>query len=125
VLIYNGGPTLLVVGALALHTAGLRCTSMPILNTGDASYALYLTHVMLLSVAQIAAGAALTTAAFLLTAPFAWIIHRYVEKPLIAISRSTRRRALAFPVSFQRGTVGESRAAPIENTTEVMALIRR
>ena len=51
--IYYTMPPLLVLSVLALHSAGLSCTWRLPLVLGDASYALYLTHVMVMEFARV------------------------------------------------------------------------
>lgn len=88
------------VGILATRFKGYRLPSVPFLERiGDASYSVYLSHVLILS----AAGRAfnllpwhgwLTEAAFLLASIFAanaWglISYRFIERPMMAVARKT------------------------------------
>ena len=51
--IYYAMPPLLVLSVLTLHAARLRCKWKPLLLLGDASYALYLTHIMVMELGTI------------------------------------------------------------------------
>lgn len=92
-------PPLVVMAGLICHLAGLRLANRPLLLIGDASYVLYLSHVLVLNTFEQAsktlAWPAVTTAEgatiFVVVAILAAIaIHRFVELPLLAAMRSVK-----------------------------------
>jgi exopolysaccharide production protein ExoZ len=90
-------PPLVVSALLVLHSAGFCASARPILLLGDASYALYLTHPIVVAFLQALAhvwpwmnpgtnlaGLALAVAA---SCAVAVAVHRWIEKPLILGAR--------------------------------------
>jgi exopolysaccharide production protein ExoZ len=100
--VYYAMPPLLVLSALALHSARLSCTWRAPLVLGDASYALYLTHIMVMAlfgaVRDKTIGDRLTAinpsesvagmlAALVICSLVAVVVHAKVERPMLRVLR--------------------------------------
>lgn len=90
-------PPLVVLVALLMHTAGIRCAAKPIVFLGDISYSLYLVHTIVLATFERYAtsypvldfrhgilGMALAVA---ISCLLAWVLHVGFEKPIIRFGK--------------------------------------
>ncbi|QGP79679.1 acyltransferase family protein [Sphingobium sp. CAP-1] len=106
------GATMVVIGSLSLEG---RMPDIPVLRRlGDASYMLYLSHMFTFSLlAMLHLPAALTIVAALIAAPLAaMLLHRTIERPLMAMGRSRSGRQTDRPatsnISSMPGSAGIS-----------------
>lgn len=101
-------PTGMVAAALALHSAGAQTRNRALILLGDASYALYLTHLMVVAVIRTVGETfpawhpARNVGAMLLTLAasvvFAIGFHLWIERPLVRAFRP-RRKSRALPAA--------------------------
>jgi exopolysaccharide production protein ExoZ len=103
VLTFGGAACALVVCAMLWRPSQGRFTTM-LARLGDASYALYLSHILVLVTLYLCAvalgvpatmRAPLYLAAVAATAAFAWLHYRWIEHPLYTASRRRIEKALA------------------------------
>ena len=104
-LLYWGLPALLIVwGALSLEGCGRSPVVAPLKGLGDASYSLYLTHGLAVSLAfRLFAGRGLSTAlqiamAIALALLCGLICHHLVERPLLTVFHGRRGRQVMLRV---------------------------
>lgn len=107
VLIWGVPSFLLVAGCLTLEKAGAWPQRLlaPVEKIGDASYALYLLHGLVISVIYrlIEPGLAASTAIVVLSLAVAFAAHVTVEKPATQFLRRFGGRAVRYPAAPARG----------------------
>ncbi|MDV3467421.1 acyltransferase [Stenotrophomonas sp. C3(2023)] len=105
VLLFGTASALLVAGAVLVEARQRRAVPRWLAALGDSSYALYLSHIFVLSaVGRVwmmlwPSDAALNHAAFVIANVLAccvvgWLVHRWVEQPLLLLPQRRRRSAV-------------------------------
>lgn len=112
VALYYSLPPLVVLSALMLHSAGMRCTWRPFMILGDISYVLYLSHVLVLTtmgryektypILDYSSSFTGMLTALTLCCVIAWFLHVRVEVPLLRLGKEfldRRRRPVGIAAS--------------------------
>jgi exopolysaccharide production protein ExoZ len=93
---HMAAPPALVLALLLLHSAGVRCDWRPAVALGAASYALYLTHFIVIETLHPAFDYSTSipgmAIALVLSVAFALFVHREIEQPLLRLLHGLAER---------------------------------